>query len=379
MEFGTGFFSLADWKAPFWTCKGVNGDLLHPEPIHLRKAFSACRNKTVTAAWLYIASTTGVYASIPGQFQTLTDKINQYHPTVNGHPVTEERQNPGQVSPHHWCAYYRAYDIRRFLQKGENVLGIVTVAMAISACLYLEYDDGTEQFVGCEDMQMNGRGPWRLWIDGVEEHGGKCETYVSAFAFDGWDQPGYDAALWMPAIPTDVVTYLREQRTVVIPRKHLSPIDAVIRDEDRYIFDFGENLHGNVTVRIHGVRRGTWGGWLSDGATSAYEYMHMDARGSGTYWYSLNHPFLMGSLHSWFYRTLCGITPIEPGYRRFAVNPWLGDIQSANAAVETAYGVIRVSAESDKNLTVDVPVGCHAVVTWNGGTYTVAAGHHVFD
>lgn len=747
MPFGTGFFSLSDWPTVFVTCKGANGDLLHPEPIHLRTAFDTLPGKAVQKALLYTASTTGVYASIPGQFQTLTDKNNQYYATINGLPVTKERQNPGQVSAHHWCAYYRVYDVRDLLLTGENVLGAVTTAMAFSMCLSLTYEDGVEQLVGSDDLMMNGRGPWRLWTDGVEEHGGKSETYVSAFAYDGWDKPGYDASLWKPAIRTDVVTMLREQRTVVTSHRDLAPVSVTRQDKNRFLLDFGENIHGNLTVHIHGVPRGSWiriryaemldshgalsprssmntaraetdaqtdlyytaedttdgsyevytsrfsmhgfryaeisgmeqldgqdvtahflysnidgssgfscsdsvlqklyeisrcaqqcnlvsvptdcphrerngwlgdamvvaeaeclewqlqvfyedwftvirdeqfddgficficpfsaihmngwkldipwctavaeipwtlymetgddtilaenyellcrfiayidvhcdadgipvggvmwgdhtgpvgmdarylgalyfarmlelagkwasvlnksaehsdkaqrlkeairtqyyhdgtfsaglqsdlshalyfgivpdedapaiakqlsrdllqtrtiqagvlgiwtilpalaqygynqdilrlarltedgswGGWLSDGATSAYEYMHMDARGSGSYWYSLNHPFLMGSLHSWFYRTLCGITPIEPGYRRFAVNPWLGDIEAATAAVETVYGVIRVYAENGKTLTVDVPVGCHADVTWNGAAYTVGCGHHVF-
>ncbi|MBR7099074.1 MAG: family 78 glycoside hydrolase catalytic domain, partial [Clostridia bacterium] len=177
----------------------------------------------------------------------------------NGAVVTEERQNPGQVSTAKWRALYRTYEVTSLLRHGKNVLGAVVISMAYSACLFIQYQDGTTQFVGCEDMKINGKGPYRLWEDGVEEHGGKCEVYLTPNEYVGWDSPDYDDSNWQPAIQTDIVRSLAEQTVVTTVQAELKPISLVQMDKKRYIADFGENIHGSVRIKatIPRYRRGT--------------------------------------------------------------------------------------------------------------------------
>lgn len=249
-HFSTGFFSLSDWPTVFITPKGANGDPEHPEPIHARKTFFVDENREIEYARLYTASTGGVYGSVKGMFDNLTDACNMYLTSINGTWVTDERQNPGQVSTAKWRALYRTYDVTSLLHPRQNVLGAVIISMAYSACLYIKYQDGYEQFVGCEDMKINGKGPYRLWEDGVEEHAGKSETYLKPYEYKGWESSDYDDSHWKPAITTNIVGSLAEQTVVTTVQAELSPISLIQMDKKRFIADFGENIHGNIRVKV---------------------------------------------------------------------------------------------------------------------------------
>jgi alpha-L-rhamnosidase len=76
-----------------------------------------------------------------------------------------------------------------------------------------------------------------------------------------------------------------------------------------------------------------------------------------------------------------GVTPAQPGYRRVAIRPTLGDLQWAKGAVPTPQGDVEVSwslKEGGMQMTVTVPHGTegeivlpldrfpHAIVTMNG-------------
>lgn len=259
-HFTTGFFSLEDWRAGFITCKGVNGDPYHPEPIHARLEFDVKRGVGISSATLYTASTTGAYASVSGPLSTLTDANNQYLAYLNGKAVTDERLNPGQITSAGWPAMYRTFDVSELLFEGRNVLGAVTVAMAFSAYLRVEYADGTVGEVDFSKSKSIGKGPLSLWIDGMEEHGGKCEKYLAPYEFKGWLSVGYDDSLWRKSIATDVVGSLCEQKVITYVEKTLSPISLRKCGECRYIADFGENLHGNLNLKINvpRYRRGIW-------------------------------------------------------------------------------------------------------------------------
>lgn len=255
--FETGFFSLKSWPAVFLTCKGANGKPDAPEPIHVRKSFWIEKGKTIQAARLYAAATTGVCASLEGLMRNLTFANNQYLLWLNGTLVSEEVQNPGQISEKKWRALYRTYDVTDLLQKEENVLGSVFVSMGFSVYLQITYTDGSIQKIGCEDMVRNDRGPYCLWDEGVEDQCGKREHYDATREFTGWNCAGYDASDWKPALFTDVVTELSEQYVITKACAKLEPCSVDQRDNDRYIFDFGENMNGNLSLVIRGCKRGT--------------------------------------------------------------------------------------------------------------------------
>jgi len=77
---------------------------------------------------------------------------------------------------------------------------------------------------------------------------------------------------------------------------------------------------------------------------------------------------MLGSIDSWFYKTLGGIQPVgnAPGFKMISIKPYIPkDLSWAKASVMTVKG--KVSSEWTKNqryctLKVQIPVGAGAIV-----------------
>lgn len=98
---------------------------------------------------------------------------------------------------------------------------------------------------------------------------------------------------------------------------------------------------------------------------------------------SLNH-YAYGAVGDFFYRRICGLEAIEPGYRRFAVKPIPGGgLTWAECEHKCPYGLIRTRWERGKGkfkVTVRVPVGCECEVSMpDGEHYRVGSGDYEFD
>ena len=120
----------------------------------------------------------------------------------------------------------------------------------------------------------------------------------------------------------------------------------------------------------------SWGYWLANGATTCWETWDTDAR-------SLDH-FYFGTVDDWFYGSLAGILPLEPGYRAFRVKPVpCGDLRFVNARVDTPYGEIAVEWRREAGrfaLDVRVPVNTTAEICALGGTRAVVgSGEHHYE
>jgi alpha-L-rhamnosidase len=97
---------------------------------------------------------------------------------------------------------------------------------------------------------------------------------------------------------------------------------------------------------------------------------------------SFNH-YALGAVADWLHRTVAGLAPAAPGYRRLAVAPRPGGgLTHAAATHETPYGRAEVRwAIADGTLTVDavVPPGTTAAVALPGeDPVEVASGRHRF-
>jgi hypothetical protein len=69
---------------------------------------------------------------------------------------------------------------------------------------------------------------------------------------------------------------------------------------------------------------------------------------------------------------LCGIAPVEPGYKIFHVLPQPGNVQYASAEVASASGKIKTSFDNNPRefiLTASVPTGTHAIIGLPGKHY----------
>ncbi len=84
---------------------------------------------------------------------------------------------------------------------------------------------------------------------------------------------------------------------------------------------------------------------------------------------SFNH-YALGAVADWMQRTIGGIAPLEPGYRRIAVRPYpSGGLTAAHASHLTPYGMAecRWKLQTGKfDITVTVPPNTKALVTLPG-------------
>ncbi|MGD1009057.1 MAG: family 78 glycoside hydrolase catalytic domain [Candidatus Aminicenantales bacterium] len=105
-----------------------------------------------------------------------------------------------------------------------------------------------------------------------------------------------------------------------------------------------------------------WGYMIEEGATTLWERWE---KLTGPAMNSQNH-IMFGSVDAWFYRTIGGLSLLEPGWERFQVKPHiLGDLTSAEASLKTVRGPIRAAWKKDESsfdLEVLVPVGSAARV-----------------
>ncbi len=98
---------------------------------------------------------------------------------------------------------------------------------------------------------------------------------------------------------------------------------------------------------------------------------------------SYNH-YASGAVGDFLYRRTLGVDMIEPGYKKFKVEPVVtDDITWARGNVGTPYGEIAVNWKKENEkfmLEVEVPVGTTAVIKLSGKeAQTVGSGHYTFE
>jgi alpha-L-rhamnosidase len=102
----------------------------------------------------------------------------------------------------------------------------------------------------------------------------------------------------------------------------------------------------------------SWGHWLENGASALYEEWELSSR-------SLDH-HMYGTIDEWFYASLAGIGPAEPGFRTVEIAPYMPmDLDHVSATVETVRGPVGVEWEQTADgcvIEVQVPPTSDAIV-----------------
>jgi alpha-L-rhamnosidase len=144
----------------------------------------------------------------------------------------------------------------------------------------------------------------------------------------------------------------------------------------KMLFDvLRENNMNETAVRI--VQQKDYPGWfhmLNNGATTLWEAW----QAPGTV-YSANHP-MFGSVDEWFYRSLLGINPAAPGFRKIIIKPqpagnirWargsyqsvMGDIKSAWTKTNDTF-TLQITIPANTNALIFIPSKQNAAVTESG-------------
>ena len=169
--------------------------------------------------------------------------------------------------------------------------------------------------------------------------------------------------LYLDMVPPDRKPKVLESLLRSVVRQQDGHVDTGILGT-RYLLDvLTANGHAETAYRVATQR--SYPGWaymIEEGATTLWERWE---KLTGPSMNSQNH-IMFGSVDAWFYRTLAGLAPLEPGWKRFEVRPRvLGDLVSAEAGLKTVRGPLRAAwkkSEAEFALEVLVPVGAEARV-----------------
>ena len=110
----------------------------------------------------------------------------------------------------------------------------------------------------------------------------------------------------------------------------------------------------------------SWGHMIEKGGTTIWERWNSDQyKELGPDMNSFNH-FALGSVGQWFYESLAGINPEQPGFKRIEIRPMpVGDLTWAKGSYHSMYGPIRSEWKIEKDsfvLTVQIPANTVATV-----------------
>ncbi|MFX1358558.1 MAG: family 78 glycoside hydrolase catalytic domain [Promethearchaeota archaeon] len=132
----------------------------------------------------------------------------------------------------------------------------------------------------------------------------------------------------------------------------------------RYIFDtLSENGFPEAVYKM--IKQKSFPGYgymILEGATTLWErWEKLEGGGMNSH----NH-IMLGSVDAWFYKTLAGITSIQPGWKKVRIKPYIpDDMDYASGSTTTILGIIYSSWEKLNNkikMTIKIPVGCSADV-----------------
>jgi len=216
--------------------------------------------------------------------------------------------------------------------------------------------------------------------DDAKEYAALAESVLAAFnaVFLGDDQYAAIRVSRIDNYPNQTSNVLPLYLDMAPPEKKPKVVESllkgVVRQQDghvdtgilgtRYVLDvLTRNGQAETAFRMATQRSYPgWGYMLEEGATTLWERWE---KLTGPAMNSQNH-IMFGSIDAWFYRTIAGLSLLEPGWTRFQVKPHvLGDLVSAEASLKTVRGPVRAAWKKEEaafTLEVLVPVGAAARV-----------------
>ena len=219
--------------------------LFLPPPPCLRKEFAV--RKQVRRAMLHVTAL----------------GLADFH--LNGHRVSEDRFTPGWTDYTN-RVYYRAYDVTKWVRRGENALGAILADGWFSGYigwnlardqygskprlrgqLQLDYADGSGEIVAT--------GPdWKASGGAVREADFQMGESFDARLVNKWDEPGFDDSGWEPVVTGAELSPAIQAHPAPPVRTfaELAPQSVTEPSPGVYVFDLGQNFAGVARLRISG-------------------------------------------------------------------------------------------------------------------------------
>ena len=188
-----------------------------------------------------------------------------YDAYVNGEKASKDALDPGRTE-YTERIMYQCHDVTNKLTTGKNVIGAVLgrgwyigayspygAQTPVFICkLVIDYEDGERQII-CSNKD------WKFTSDGPILYNDifNGETYDARLELTGWSSAGYNDGAWINVLPTTAaklgVGKLVPQLSGTV--KVMDQITAVAMTQPSkhvYIYDFGQNLAGYVTIKVKG-------------------------------------------------------------------------------------------------------------------------------
>ncbi len=191
-----------------------------------------------------------------------------YEVRINGERVSDEVLAP-EWTEFEYRIQYRAHDVTNLLRQDGNAIGVLLGEgwyagwygsprppnptghfMELLLRLEIELEDGATQTIVTD-------GTWKSTIDGPITSTGHYvgEIYDARKEMRGWDTPGFDASAWNDVVVNEA---LGDQAIVAQPNdpiritETVAPIGLREHAPGVYILDMGQNMSGQVRVRVRG-------------------------------------------------------------------------------------------------------------------------------
>lgn len=199
--------------------------------------------------------------TLPSSATLTITGLGYYRLFINGKEITISHLAPYTNNLDNFI-YYNSYDIEKHLLPGENVIGII-LGNGIRNCVGGKswgFDKASYRGDVCTSLSLEADG--KVILEADEEflchpspiifddlRAGEIYDARKEDEINRWAFPGFDASSWTKAKFTDPPK--GEKRLSTAPpikvRRTLRPV-GIWKEDDAYIFDFGQNGAGLVTL-----------------------------------------------------------------------------------------------------------------------------------
>lgn len=194
-------------------------------------------------------------------------------------------------------------------------------------------------------------GDRECWQPEEESYGNKSQASYGCVLFSGIGKP------------ENREEALRGLLKAVAAREdHLSCGEVGLKQVFHALASYGENE--TVYRMVMNPTAPSYRHHVEQGLTTLPEYWNYTELWNGL-GRSRNHA-MMGHVKEWLCRSVLGIMPLEPGYRRLRIRPWLhAKINRVEGSLFTVRGNVRLECRREGNsliMRTDIPVGAQADV-----------------
>ena len=180
---------------------------------------------------------------------------------INGKNITKGALAPYISNPDHLC-YYDTYDVTQYLQKGKNAVGIILGNGFYNPFGGVVWDFDKAEWINPPCVSLE----FKIGDDILFESDESFKTCSSPIIFDelrmgeyydankeipNWNMPSFDDSNWDNAyyapVPRGKLTLCNAEPICIT--KEIKPVNIIKQDDD-YIYVFGENNAGVCTLKI---------------------------------------------------------------------------------------------------------------------------------